>query len=70
MSVVCKLTGHAFQETWLIREADDFFEVEDGHYCRKCGIVVDESGRNGLGRNGHSHHSLPKQRPVAGTVQN
>lgn len=68
MSVVCRITGHSFQETWLFHGDGDLFEVEDGLYCRKCGIVVEENTRNGSGRNGH--HGLAEERPIAGAVEN
>ncbi len=39
MSMVCKMIGHRFSDTYVIRETDDFFEIEDARYCRQCGTV-------------------------------
>jgi hypothetical protein len=39
MSMVCKIIGHRFQGTFVIREAGDFYEVDDARYCRHCGTV-------------------------------
>lgn len=39
LSMVCRIIGHRFQDTFVIREEGDFFEVEDAQYCRNCGTV-------------------------------
>ncbi len=39
MSFICKIRGHKFQETFIIKDRDDFVEVNDGFYCRTCGEV-------------------------------
>jgi len=39
MSLVCRIIGHRFQETYVIREDGDFFEVDEARYCRNCGKV-------------------------------
>jgi len=38
LSMVCKLIGHKFQDTVVIRKDGDF-EVNDARYCRQCGTV-------------------------------
>jgi hypothetical protein len=37
--MVCRLIGHQFSNTYVIREDGDFFEVKDARYCRLCGTV-------------------------------
>lgn len=39
MSFLCKIRGHKFQETYVIENRDDFFEVDEAFYCRTCGEV-------------------------------
>ena len=39
VSMVCKLIGHKFQDTVVIRRDGDFYEVNDARYCRQCGTV-------------------------------
>lgn len=39
MSFVCRLLGHIHQDTLLIDETEDEFEVNDARYCRRCGGV-------------------------------
>jgi hypothetical protein len=39
MSMVCKIAGHKFQDTFVITQEGDFYEVEDARYCRQCGLV-------------------------------
>lgn len=39
MSMVCRLIGHRFQDTYVIKEYDGFYDVKDAHYCRLCGVV-------------------------------
>lgn len=39
LSMVCKIIGHRFHDTFVIRDDGDFFEVEDAQYCRNCGTV-------------------------------
>jgi hypothetical protein len=39
LSMVCKIIGHRFRDTFVIRDDGDFFEVEDAQYCRNCGTV-------------------------------
>jgi hypothetical protein len=41
LSMVCKLMGHRFQDTIVIHEDGDFYEVEDARYCRQCGEVYE-----------------------------
>jgi hypothetical protein len=39
MTMVCRIIGHRFQDAFVIREDGDFYEVDDAHYCRQCGVV-------------------------------
>jgi len=39
MSMVCRIVGHKFQDTIVIREDGDFYEIDAARYCRHCGIV-------------------------------
>jgi len=39
LSMVCRLIGHKFQDTYVINEKEDSFEVHDARYCRHCGAV-------------------------------
>jgi hypothetical protein len=39
LSMVCKIIGHRFRDTFVIRDDGDFFEVEDAKYCCNCGTV-------------------------------
>ena len=39
LSMVCKIIGHRFRDTFVIHDDGDFFEVEDAQYCRNCGTV-------------------------------
>lgn len=39
MSMVCKMIGHRFEDTYVIQEIGGFFEVDDAQYCRHCGTV-------------------------------
>jgi hypothetical protein len=39
LSMVCKIIGHRFHDTFVIRDDGDFVEVEDAKYCRNCGTV-------------------------------
>jgi len=39
LSMVCRLLGHRYQATVVIREDGDFYEVDDARYCRNCGAV-------------------------------
>lgn len=39
MSMICRLIGHKFQNTLVIREDEDFYEVDDAVYCSLCGFV-------------------------------
>lgn len=39
MSMVCKIIGHRFHDTFVIWDDGDFFEVGDAQYCRNCGTV-------------------------------
>jgi hypothetical protein len=39
MSMVCRIVGHKFQNTVVITQDGDFYEIEDARYCRQCGIV-------------------------------
>jgi hypothetical protein len=39
LSMVCKIIGHRFRDTFVIRNDGDFFEVEDAKYCSNCGTV-------------------------------
>jgi len=39
ISMVCKIVGHQFRDTFVIHEDGEFFEVDDAQYCRHCGKV-------------------------------
>lgn len=39
MSMICRLIGHKFQNTLVIREDEGFYEVDDAVYCSLCGFV-------------------------------
>jgi hypothetical protein len=39
MSMVCRIVGHKFQDTVVIRKDGDFYEIDDARYCRQCGVV-------------------------------
>lgn len=39
LDMVCRILGHRFRDTYVIREDGDFFEVDDARYCRNCGTV-------------------------------
>jgi hypothetical protein len=39
MNFICRLVGHNFQETLLIDEVQDGYDVNDAMYCRRCGGI-------------------------------
>jgi len=39
MNLLCKIIGHRFQSTVVIDEVEDFYDIQDGKYCRLCGEV-------------------------------
>ena len=50
MDMVCRIIGHRFRDTYVIRESGDFFEVDDAQYCRFCGTVHPSFRLNQLAR--------------------
>jgi len=39
MNLLCRIIGHKFQNTIVIDEIGDFYNVQDAKYCRLCGEV-------------------------------
>jgi len=39
MNLLCRIIGHKFQNTIVIEEIEDFYDVQDAKYCRFCGEV-------------------------------
>jgi len=46
MNLMCRIRGHSFQDTFLIEEAGDFYEIEYGEYCNRCGEVKTHNGED------------------------
>lgn len=39
MNLLCRIIGHRFQDTVVIDQIGDFYDIQDGRYCRICGEV-------------------------------
>jgi len=39
MNLLCRIIGHKFQNTIVIDEIGDVYDVQDAKYCRLCGEV-------------------------------
>lgn len=39
VNILCKIIGHRFQSTVVIDQIGDFYDIQDGKYCKLCGEV-------------------------------
>ena len=39
MNFLCVLVGHNFQETLVIDEVENDYDINDARYCRRCGGI-------------------------------
>ena len=48
MNLLCKIIGHRFQSTIVIDQIGDFYDIQDGKYCKLCGEVELETQQTGV----------------------
>jgi len=39
VNLLCRIIGHRFQSTVVIDQIGDFYDIQDGKYCKLCGEV-------------------------------
>jgi len=48
VNLLCKIIGHRFQSTIVIDQIGDFYDIQDGKYCKLCGEVELETQQTGV----------------------
>ena len=47
VNLLCKIIGHRFRSTIVIDQIGDFYDIQDGKYCKLCGEVELETQQTG-----------------------
>jgi len=43
VNILCRIIGHKFQNTIVIDQIGDFYDIQDAKYCKLCGEVDPET---------------------------